>query len=194
MIVSTAALLISLASPQGAKPVDRWPAPSPRVFASSDGAFGFKVLPSGDVRGATGTLFTIDPTGAEKPVWTRILTCLPVEVRISNQGHVATLDVWGGKGKEHALVLYDRNGKTVADHALSELFEFAAPAKNPFFLTTPSSIHWTMSVEIGYDLRNLRPPETPTASGALFALRGVWKETVVFDPDTGKLLYRQKAP
>jgi len=190
--LATLAFLTAVAPAQG---VDRWPAPVPRVFASSDGLFGFKVLPTPDAKNATGTLFTLDASGAEKVVWSRPLVCVPVEVRVSAKGHVATLDVWGTKGKEHSLVLYDRAGKVVADHPLTELFKAWPPEKNPFFIVTVGSIHWTLTTEAGYDLRDLPRSGVPvTTGGSVFALRGVWRETVLFDPDTGKVIFREKLP
>lgn len=187
----TAALALFLLA--GAQKGDRWAVPTPRIFASPAGMYAFRVVPTADAKGATGTLFTLDATGAEKPIWTQKLVCLPVEARISELGHVATMDFWGTKGKSHALVLYDRSGKVVGDYALKELFPGAPPEQHPYFLVTPSSVHWTLSTEVGFDLINPIGKDLPaTASGSRLYLRGVWRETVIFDPDSGKLLLREK--
>ncbi|MGV3614484.1 MAG: hypothetical protein ACO1SV_04030 [Fimbriimonas sp.] len=192
MITSLAMMMVSLQVKPGPTG-DQWATPVPRVFASTDGLFGFKVIPTPDAKGATGTLFALDPAGAERVVWTKPLVCLPVEVRVSGKGHVATIDVWGAKGKAHALVMYDRSGKVVADHDLGEVFPSVVPTKHPYFLVTRGSIHWTVTTEIGFDLPiPMTKDLKATESGSRLFLRGVWRESVVFDPDTGKVLLREK--
>lgn len=172
---------------------DRWAAPLPRVFASTDGLYALKVIPTADAKGAVGTLFNLDANGTEKVIWSQKLACLPVEARISGFGHVATMDYWGAKGKEHALVVYDRAGKVVVDRSLKEIFPGSPPEKNSYFLVTSSSIHWTVTTEVGFDKTNMTGKDLPaTASGSRLFVRGVWGESIVFDPDTGKEILRTK--
>jgi hypothetical protein len=188
-MISLAVAAVALGVGQG----DRWAAPVPRVFASVDGLYAFKVIPTADAKGATGTLFNLDATGAERVIWSQKLVCLPVEARVSGFGHVATMDYWGTKGKDHALVVYDRAGKVVVDRALKEIFPGQPPEKNPYFLSSIGSIHWTMTTEVVFDKTGLIVRDVPaTASGSRLFIRGVWGETIVFDPDTGKEMQRKK--
>lgn len=189
----TIGVMISLAVAAVMFQADRWAAPSPRMFASVDGLYAFKVLPAADGKGATGTLFNLDANGAERTIWSQKLVCLPVEARVSGLGHVATMDYWGTKGKDHALVVYDRAGKVVLDRSLKEVFPGTPPEKNPYFLASVGSIHWTMTTEVVFDKTGLIVKDLPaTASGSRLFLRGVWGEMIVFDPDTGKELQRKK--
>jgi hypothetical protein len=179
-------------------PTDKWAAPVARVFASDGGEYTFKVVPPAD-GGANGTLFSVGPDATETQVWTRSLENIPVEVYVSGEGHVATIDNWGGKGKRHSLVMYDRTGKTIADLSLAELFPDLRPKSNPMVLVTPSSNHWDVNAHIGYvdplSIRNWSTHEAAyaerTATGLLFKIQTSWRETLLIDPDTGKILDRE---
>ena len=178
---------------------DKWQAPAARVFASPMGAFGFKFFPTDDGKGE-GVLFTIDGTGAETEVWRKKLVCTPVEVYVSELGHVATVDMWGAKGRTHAVVIYDRTGKTVTDLAFNQIFPNESPTTNPFIIETQSSIHWTINADFDfYDAKSVRRFSTAdiavapvTESGLSLRVRTGWGETIFFDPDSGRLVKRIK--
>jgi hypothetical protein len=91
--------------------------PYPRIFASSSGALGMKVLPEKDKRSATGVLFTLKTDGSEDELWRKPLVNLPGDVMLYDWGgrrFVVTLDTWGRAGGPDSLVIYDQAGQVVA--------------------------------------------------------------------------------
>src|SRR5688572_15180272 len=98
---------------------DSWLVPKPRIFASQFGDYGLKMVP-GDP-GASATLFTLNEKGEEQTAWQGPLVNIPYRVYISDTGQVATVDTYARVGYEHALVVYDANGKVLADYRLEDL-------------------------------------------------------------------------
>jgi|GEM_PF-3339495 len=183
-------------SAQGARPqapkADIWPAPVPRVFASKGGMFGLRVIPQGDA--ARGVFFRLDAQGEPVTVWDRPMASNPVEVYISDYGHVATLDRWGSKGTKHALVMYGRDGKALADLTLPELFPDVNFAKNPYILVTPSSIHWTLNATVSFESGAVMRDETgfDRTESPVLRIDTLWGSKLRFDAESGKSLAQKK--
>jgi hypothetical protein len=92
--------------------------PEPRVFASSSGRTGLKVLPKGN--GAVGICFTLNEDGSERVLWRRDLVNVPGDVVVLDQAGdahrvVVTLDTHGMLGGQHALVVYNAKGEPTLD-------------------------------------------------------------------------------
>lgn len=104
---------------------DSWVPPHPRLFSSTGMiTHGFKVLPRGDTLGgpAMGELFQLTATGATPVIWRGLLRNHPLEVHVAPGGQVVTLDTYGGDRQgRHALVIYDRRGRVVADLPFSNV-------------------------------------------------------------------------
>ncbi len=146
--------LLSLAA--SATFADRWATPGSRIFASSKGEYGFKVMPPAanaprahEPRGG-GTLFSLDEWGNEKPIWNVRLVNIPVRALVSDDGkYVVTLDTWGGAGFDHSLVVYGAKGKVVADFKLEELLTPAEIKKHT--APTQTSRRWTHQARFEFD-------------------------------------------
>lgn len=105
---------------------DSWVTPHPRLFSGGNGSvtYGFKVLPDPKKfhTPARGELFRLTATGETPVVWRGTLKNHPLEVYVSSQGHVITLDTYGGDQRgRHALVIYSPEGKVVADLSFSQV-------------------------------------------------------------------------
>jgi hypothetical protein len=128
---------------------DTWAMPRPRVFASAAGTYGFKVLNPVFLRTATGLLFTLDEDGQETQIWQAELVNVPHRVFLPDDGkRVITIDTYGRLGSEHALVVYDEQGKVLEDYALDDLLtEFEIQ-----FLVrySVSSVHWAQHSEFTF--------------------------------------------
>src|SRR5262249_13065912 len=130
---------------------DKWAAPTPRVFGSPWGAFGFKMVPGENFSGpATGSLFSLDRTGKEKVVWEAKLVNIPHRVFVADSGkRVATVDTYASLGFQHVVVLYDDKGKPLADFKLEDLFTADEIAKHA--PATVSSRHWAGEADFKFD-------------------------------------------
>lgn len=123
-------LAVSLRNAYAPAWADRWGAPTPRVFASEAGRFGFVAVPEQNEAGAAGkvpsgtsfgTLFRLDAQGQQVTVWKRSLINVPMTVLVSDLGDVVTLDTYARPGREHALVVYGPAGQVLADYRLEQL-------------------------------------------------------------------------
>jgi hypothetical protein len=133
-------------------------APSPQVFASVSGTYGFKTQPSQppDVRGMSqGMLFRPGPSGTETVVWRGVLLNVPHRAIVADDGkYVVTLDVWGRQGYERCLVIYDEQGIVVASFDLEGLLSKEEISK--FVVQTPGSRDWLMGGKVEFNARRDR--------------------------------------
>jgi hypothetical protein len=131
---------------------DKWPAPSPRIFAQTNGQYAFKVLPDAAALGtlgrkSEGVYFTLDERGQEKVIWRAKLVNIPHRVMLVQSAkagkyarYVITIDTWARSGQEHCLVVYGDKGKVIADFKLEELLTAKEIESLP---TTASGPHWS---------------------------------------------------
>ncbi len=102
--------------------------PRPLLVGTDYGSYGFKFLPQGvdrataSARASWGELFQLQADGTLKTLWKHGLVNTPGRILISPRGHVVTLDNWAGHGSPaHAVVIYDPQGKLVADLKFSQV-------------------------------------------------------------------------
>jgi hypothetical protein len=166
-------LLLGLASVGHA---DKWAPPTPRVYASPGGAYGFKTVPGEKLAGpATGTLFTLDREGKEKVVWEAKLVNEPHRAFVSDSGkRVATVDTYAALGFKHAVVLYDDRGKPLADLALEDLFTADEIVKHA--PATASSRHWAGEADFKFD-----------ENAGQFVAAMKWGKVIRISLETGKV-------
>lgn len=101
---------------------DKWPAPTPKVFASRWGNHGFKLLKPEFGGVSEGVLFRLDADGQEQIVWQGKLVNTPHQVVVDDEGkYLATIDTYGILGYAHALVIYGDQGKIIRDFKLEEI-------------------------------------------------------------------------
>jgi hypothetical protein len=76
--------------------------------------------------------------------WKALLTNeqMPVEAIVSADGWLVTLNNWGGTGKAHAIVVYNRRGRVVADWSGDQLFMHPALEKIARARMSMSSFWW----------------------------------------------------
>src|SRR5580765_801091 len=134
---------------------DTWIPPRPQIFASSTGAYGFKVQPpSPPVRPlhgqSQGILFALAQDRSETVIWTGELVNIPVRAVVSDDGkYVVTLDTWFRAGYEHCLVIYGEQGRVVADFDLEALLsrdEIANKVEQTF-----SSRNWLTGARVEFN-------------------------------------------
>ncbi len=120
---------------------DSWEAPSPKVFASKYGGYGFKMIPSKESTESQGVLFSLEADGKEKKLWEAKLVNIPHWVLVSDCGkYVVTIDTYANLGYKHVLVVYGEKGKIIADFALKDLLSEDEILKNVDH--SVSSRHW----------------------------------------------------
>jgi hypothetical protein len=177
-------------------PVDEWMTPLPRVFASPSGSLGLKVVPTARFPyEAKATVFRLDRDGNPVRVWTAKMANMPVRAFISDEGHVATIDNWGGTGYDHAVVLYATNGKLLADYKRASLFEDKVMWENNVAMSV-SSMHWADAADAGFEQRfEYRTVKAKngtvtygTPRGWQFVIRTKWGGGLRFDAATGKVV------
>lgn len=175
MRAASAFLFLAALTLSGAH-ADTWVSPHPRLFSGGNGfvTYGFKVLPEQKsfTAPARGELFRLTATGETPVVWRGVLRNHPLKVYVGPQGHVITLDTYGGDQRgRHALVIYSPEGQVVADLSVAQV----APGDAPI-VHTPSGLFLTRVFEgkfVYYDK-------------SYFALRDARGGGPVFDLDTGK--------
>jgi len=172
----TAVIVMSLATLVFASPAlaDSWAPPTPGIYASEWGRFGFKLLAPKFGGSARGGLFRLNDKGEETVVWDGKLVNTPHRVYIGRLGHVVTVDTYGNLGFAHSLVVYDTKGKAVADYKLEDLLTADEIAKHA--LRTVSSRHWAGNAKFSFD-----------ESASSFLLELPSKRTIKVDLKTGKL-------
>lgn len=170
-ILLTVAALFVITAPLLA---DKWPAPTPRVFASRWGNHGFKLLKPEFGGVSEGVLYRLDADGQEQVVWQSKLVNTPHQVIVDDEGKfVATIDTYGILGYAHALVIYGDQGKVIRDFKLEELLskdEIASKIDH-----SESSRVWANSANFKIE------------SGHLF-LHLSWGKTVRVELASGKLI------
>jgi hypothetical protein len=177
--------------------LDEWMAPTPRVFASPRGTLGLKVvpLPKAFPYEAKATLFYLERDGHPVTMRTYKLANMPVRVFVSDEGHVATVDNWGGTGYDHAVVLYDPKGKLLADYKRASLFSDEVMSANSVPMSV-SSRHWADTADAGFHQRFTYRTMNAThgtvtygnPAGWEFVIRTKWGGGLRFNADNGKLI------
>ena len=79
---------------------------------------------------------------------------MPVEAIVSMDGWLVTLNNWGSMGKAHAIVVYDRRGRLVADWSGDQLFAHPALEKIARARTSASSIWWNEKAKYYFSRAN----------------------------------------
>lgn len=129
-------LLLILQEAVGA---DTYLAPQAQLRASTDGRYGFKVIP-GNARHpdrdawirSTGILFTLKPGGQERVLWKRRLANIPGRVvfeELASDSQAAPLvaTVESFLSKNHWLVVYGRDAKVLRDLTFSQMVSLLLP-------------------------------------------------------------------
>ena len=172
--VLASALFVACAASVSAQ---SWLAPSPQVFASVSGTYGFKTQPLKsdcrsnpslrknapdaaqvrcDVLGASqGMLFALAPDGSEVVVWKGFLLNAPHRAMVTDDGkYVVTLDVWARLGYESCLVIYDEHGVVVASFNLEALLAKEEIAR--FVFQADGSRQWLRGGKVEFNDRSDR--------------------------------------
>jgi hypothetical protein len=131
---------------------DSWPTARIQARASENGQFVVRVVPGksmGDVYGyggrptgpfATAEWHRFDGASYRKIHTTFLLSPIaPVDMEVTNQGVLVTLDNWHNRGIGDILVIYALNGEVIRKYTLTDLY---SPEDAKRFKTTASSIHW----------------------------------------------------
>lgn len=153
---------------------DSWLVPKPRIFASEFGDYGLKMIPGEP--NASATLFTLNEQGEEQTAWQGPLVNIPHRVYISDNGRVVTVDTYARVGYEHALVVYDENGKVLADYRLEDLL--TADEIKAHVLETAGSRWWNTEAQFGFS----------SVDGEIFVIKLTWGKVITVDLKTGKLV------
>ena len=134
------------------------PPPSPQVFASANGTFGFKTQPSQPYQllgMSGGRLFTLAPDGTESVIWRGFLLNVPHRAIVADDGkYVVTLDVWSRIGYERCLVIYDEGGIVVASFDLEALLSKEEITK--IGTQTDGSRRWLTGGKVEFNEKNNR--------------------------------------
>jgi hypothetical protein len=169
---------------------DSWARPTVKTNASASGVFEFVVQPEASLNSrndrlpARGIFRQITEGGVTK-IWERPLVnrIAPVRVLIPDSGrYVVTMDEWHAVGTK-PLVIYDAEGKLVADLALEDL----KLANHPKITRSVSSYHWNEYAFLIFGPRNyagLTEGETKRLEDMLF-IRLHWGEIITIDLKTG---------
>lgn len=128
---------------------DSWAAPTPRIFASQHGSFGFKVLEPRFGRDSKGVLFRLNKAGQEEVVWSRQLVNIPYRVYPAEDGRrVVTISTYGSLGRKHTVVVYDEQGQVLGDYRFDQLLPTLE--QMIFVESSISSSHWSGHVTYGF--------------------------------------------
>ena len=87
---------------------------------------------------------------------------MPVEAVVSMDGWLVTLNEWGGTGKAHAIVVYDRRGRLVADWSGDQLFADPALKNIARARMSMSSIWWNEKATYYFSRANTLFIKLPT--------------------------------
>ena len=134
-------------------PADQWPAPRIREVFSESREFFVRVTPGksyGDLAGfassnkgpwARAELYRRHADRSYKPVagFALLNPVAPVEVFVTGEGYVVTLDNWHNAGYGKVLVSYSPAGVVVKAYELADLF---SPEEIAAFMKSASSINW----------------------------------------------------
>jgi hypothetical protein len=144
-LIGVAVGVFLASSLQSAVRADRQ-APPVRTFSSADGLTHIRVTP-GDppTESATGKVFR-ESNGSEETVWEGKLVNTPDRAFVSPTGSVATVEHYSHQWDQHAVVVYDHQGKVIADFPLNrfldhqEIFDFKRTIRESIVLWNES---WT---------------------------------------------------
>jgi len=90
--------------------------PALRTFASADGTTMFRVAAPAEESGqCSGRVVRLDDDGKEQPVWEATLVNCPSRAFVASSGEVATVESREHKWGDHAVVIYDAQGKVQGD-------------------------------------------------------------------------------
>jgi hypothetical protein len=175
---------------------DSWAWPTIKTNVSESGAFEFVVHPGVSLNARKDRLpargiFRQKTEGGVMQMWERPLVnrIAPVRVLIPDSGrYVVTMDEWHAVGTK-PLVIYDAEGKLVADLALQDL----NLANHPNITRSVSSYHWN---EYAFVIFGPRNSETLTKSEAkrledMLFIRLHWGEIITIDLKTGAVRHRE---
>lgn len=152
------------------------------MFVSQNGVYGFKIFPpaKADERRPTnewmGDLFSVQPNGSLKSVWTKRIVNIPMEVRLSDDGHVVTLDTYANLGYAHSIVVYGKEGQVLGDYALEQILSRSDIANHVD--KTVSSRWWRNGAEYEF------------ISKDIFVIKLQWGKRVEVNLETGKIAYK----
>jgi hypothetical protein len=120
--------------------------------ASENGQFVVRVVPGksmGDVYGyggrptgpfATAEWHRFDGMSYRKVHTSFLLNSIaPIDMELTNQGVLVTLDNWHNRGIGNILVIYAANGEVIRKYTLTDLY---SPEDAKRFETSVSSTHW----------------------------------------------------
>lgn len=138
---------------------DSWGPPTPGVFAAENGSYWVKT----DVDGrktATAALMTYNEEtvgeGAdveieykERVVWKQDLGYIPAKLLVSAWGNVVGVNRYAHLGYEHSLVVWNKEGKQLADYRLEDLL---TPEEIRHFVDhSTSSRWWDVGARVTFD-------------------------------------------
>lgn len=109
--------------------------------------------------------------------WDLLNPVAPVDLFVSNDGTLITLDNWHNMGYGHVVVFYDQNGKVVQGYALEELY----PASLLAQVSMSKSSRWWRDKPVHF-INNQAEFYVPDTVGGYF----------VFSMRTGKFQYKKK--
>jgi hypothetical protein len=153
---------------------DKWAPPTPRVFASPSGSYGFKVLKPQFGSTSEGMLFRLDGEGKEEVIWQGQLINTPQRVLVDDDGKsLVTIDTYGRLGFAHSVVVYGEKGKLIRDFELEDLL--TKEEIEGKVARSVSSRHWTD----GADLK---------IENSHFVARLAWGKTLRIELASGKIV------
>ena len=165
---------------------DTWKQPQPRLFISTGGRRGLKVLPARDANArtvATAIQFRLEPDGSERELWKVPLVNQPVlafvdepldeaSAEAPQACAFATINEWGRAGYGHSLVVYSGSGQVLCDLTLEMLLTPREIAQHT--TRSVSSRHWLEGAALGFHSRS-------------FDIDLPWGKSISVDSQTGAI-------
>jgi len=161
LAVLTAAWALATSTPSA----DDWMRPEPASFHARGMSLVAEVFPPDSRQNAEsralcyfyelgypGTRWDVKP----RLTWKGLLANeqMPVEAIVSADGWLVTLNNWGGTGKAHAIVVYNRRGRVLADWSGDQLFMHPALDKIARARMSMSSIWWNEKAKYYFSRAN----------------------------------------
>ncbi len=104
---------------------DSWQSPKEQIIESANGKYRLSLVPE-DYKTKTPPTITLEKLHHHKNEIaykrTPVNEISPVEIYVSDSGHVITLNDWLRSGYKHSLVIYDPKGNIIRDSALEDIF------------------------------------------------------------------------
>ena len=159
---------------------DDWAGPYEREVFNPSGNFKLRVVPGksygdqfgflGAPKGPYATAELYSKSGADGYTLIRTFTLLnpvaPVDVFLTDSGHVITFDNWHNMGYGKVVVLYESNGSVLRAYSLQDLFP-ATDIKQ--FRRSVSSIRWRQALA-DYSLESIGGKVLSTWKGPKLAI------------------------